>query len=40
MAFQTYKGFGNIFNSFMRRYEELGRKIHNSIKAVESGHRS
>ena len=30
----------DIFNSFMRRYEELGRKIHNLIKAVESGHRS
>ena len=30
----------NIFDSFMRRYEELGRKIHNFIKAVESGHRS
>ena len=30
----------DIFNSFIWRYEELGRKIHNFIKAVESGHRS
>ena len=28
------------FNSFVRRYEELGRKIHNFIKAVESAHKS
>ncbi len=28
------------FNSFIRKYEELGRKIHNFIKAVESGHKT
>jgi four helix bundle protein len=27
----------DIFNSLIRRYEDLGRKIHNFIKAVESG---
>ena len=30
----------DIFNSFLHRYEELGRKIHNFIKAVEYGHKS
>ncbi len=30
----------DIFDSFILRYEELGRKIQNFIKAVESGHRS
>ena len=30
----------DIFDSFIRRYEELGRKIHNFIKAIESGHKS
>lgn len=30
----------DIFDSFILRYEELGRKIHNFIKAVESGHKS
>ena len=30
----------DIFVSFIRRYEELGRKIHNFIKAVESSHKS
>jgi hypothetical protein len=29
-----------IFDSILQRYEELGRKIHNFIKAVESGHKS
>ena len=28
------------FNSFIQKYEELGRKIHNFIKAVESCHKS
>jgi len=30
----------DIFNDFLHRYEELGRKIHNFIKAVESAHKS
>ena len=30
----------DIFDSIIQRYEELGRKIHNFIKAVESGHKS
>ncbi|MCK4476075.1 MAG: four helix bundle protein [Methanophagales archaeon] len=30
----------DIFDSILQRYEELGRKIHNFIKAVESGHKS
>ena len=30
----------DIFDNFIQRYEELGRKIHNFIKAVESGHKS
>ncbi len=30
----------DIFVSFIWRYEELGRKIHNFIKAVESSHKS
>ena len=30
----------NIFGDFIQRYEELGRKIYNFIKAVESGHKS
>jgi four helix bundle protein len=29
----------SIFDSFIQRYEELGRKIYNFIKAVESGHK-
>ena len=30
----------NIFDSFMARYEELGRKLYNFIKAVEADHKS
>jgi len=30
----------DIFMRFIPRYEELGRKIYNFIKAVESGHKS
>ncbi|MFZ2071904.1 MAG: hypothetical protein WAV32_10000 [Halobacteriota archaeon] len=28
------------FDNFIKKYEELGRKICNSIKAVASGHKS
>ena len=30
----------DIFDGTIQKYEELGRKIHNFIKAVESGHKS
>ena len=30
----------DLFDSFIRRYGELGRKLYNFIKAVESGHKS
>jgi len=30
----------DIFMRFISRYEELGRKIYNFIKAFESGHKS
>lgn len=30
----------DIFINFIRKYEELGRKIYNFIKAVEYGHKS
>jgi len=30
----------DVFDSFMGRYEEQGRKLYNFIKAVESGHKS
>ena len=30
----------DIFDGTIQKYEELGRKIHNFIKAVESGHKT
>ena len=30
----------DIFDGTIQKHEELGRKIHNFIKAVESGHKS
>ncbi|MFZ2070127.1 MAG: four helix bundle protein [Halobacteriota archaeon] len=30
----------DIFDNFIQKYEELGRKIYTFIKAVESGHKS